>query len=322
MKQKYSSQYQEYLGESLKFGFINNIDYKNATYSPKILMNNPETGQHVLTDIQNELNKCFSFSINVAFVTEAGIGMLKTQFSDFADRGGHGRLMISPYLGFNQPKALQELLKLRNVEVRMAKEDLNSHAKVYMFNHGLEQVVIVGSSNLTHNALKLNYEWNIKLSSTDNGDFIQKTKDNFDQVWQQAVPLTIQIIEDYQKAIYRPLTLTPKPMEETLADYQKVIKPNRMQAEALIGLAKMRQQGAQKALIISATGTGKTYLSAFDVKKYQPDRFLFIVHREQILRKALKDYQRVIGFMDEEACIFQSGKPLGQENTPLLPFSL
>ena len=313
MKQKYSSQYQEYLGESLKFGFINNIDYKNATYSPKILMNNPETGQHVLTDIQNELNKCFSFSINVAFVTEAGIGMLKTQFSDFADRGGHGRLMISPYLGFNQPKALQELLKLRNVEVRMAKEDLNSHAKVYMFNHGLEQVVIVGSSNLTHNALKLNYEWNIKLSSTDNGDFIQKTKDNFDQVWQQAVPLTIQVIEDYQKAIYRPLTLTPKPMEETLADYQKVIKPNRMQAEALIGLAKMRQQGAQKALIISATGTGKTYLSAFDVKKYQPDRFLFIVHREQILRKALKDYQRVIGFMDEEACIFQSGKPLGQE---------
>lgn len=313
MKQNFSNQYQEYLGESLKFGFINNIDYKNATYSPKILMNDPEHGQHVLTDIQNELNKCLSFSINVAFVTEAGIGMLKTQFSDFADRGGQGRLLISPYLGFNQPKALKELLKLRHIEVRMAKEDLNSHAKVYIFNHGLEQVVIVGSSNLTHNALKLNYEWNIKLSSTDNGDFIHKTKENFDQVWQQAVPLTEDLIEAYQKAIYRPLTLSSKPVEEVVSPYHTEVRPNQMQLGALAGIEKMRQEGAQRALIISATGTGKTYLSAFDVKKYQPQRFLFIVHREQILRKALKDYQRVIGFADQEACIYQSGKALGQE---------
>ena len=69
-----------------------------------------------------------------------------------------------------------------------------------------------------------------------------------------------------------------------------------MQKEALKGLQAVRDSGKKKALVISATGTGKTYLSAFDVRQFNPKRMLFVVHREQILQKSLKDFQKVLQF--------------------------
>ena len=76
--------------------------------------------------------------------------------------------------------------------------------------------------------------------------------------------------------------------EEEIAEYQVTsIEPNKMQNEALKGLQAIRDSGKKKALVISATGTGKTYLSAFDVQQFEPKRMLFIVHREQILQKSL-----------------------------------
>ncbi len=101
--------------------------------------------------------------------------------------------------------------------------------------------------------------------------------------------------------------------DESIASYQETIRPNKMQEQALEGLATVRKNGAQKALVISATGTGKTYLSAFDVKQYNPDRMLFIVHREQILQKSLKDFQKVLGFEDDEGCIYKSGMDISQK---------
>lgn len=305
--------YEEYLEESLKFGFIHNINFKNSTYAPKILLNDSKTGQYVLTEIQSEIEKSQSFCMNVAFVSEAGIGMLKSQLSDFADRGGKGRILISPYLGFNQPKTLRELLKLRNVEVRMTREALNSHAKLFLFNHGTDQVAIVGSSNLTHNALKINYEWNIKLHSTNNGDFIQKSQQAFDNIWHDSDILSESLINNYAKMIHQKITLDISKIREELGPYTKTITPNAMQNSALNGIEKIRQSGAKRSLIISATGTGKTFLSAFDVKRYNPQKFLFIVHREQILRKAQNDYRKVIGFREDESCIYKSGMDLSDK---------
>lgn len=313
MKEHNELGYQHYLEESLKFGFIHHIDFKNSTYAPKILLNDPATGQFVLTEIQSEIEKSQSFCINVAFVTEAGIGMLKSQLSDFADRGGKGRLLISPYLGFNHPRALKELLKLKNVEVRMTKEALNSHAKLFLFNHGLDQVAIVGSSNLTHNALKINYEWNIKLHSTNNGDFIQKSQQAFDKIWQDSRVLNLELIENYTKTVFQSVKINVSQIKESLASYSKAIVPNLMQESALEGIEKIRQSGDKRGLIISATGTGKTYLSAFDVRRYQPKKFLFVVHREQILRKAQADYQKVIEFEDCETCIYKSGMDISDK---------
>ena len=87
----------------------------------------------------------------------------------------------------------------------------------------------------------------------------------------------------------------PNAIEESLK-----IVPNNMQRAALLQIQAVRDEGKDKGLVISATGTGKTYLSAFDVRSYAPKRMLFIVHREQILNKAKEDFQRILGGIDND----------------------
>ena len=306
--------FERQLDQSLKYGFIHNVQHRNNLYSPKVLTNNPETGEYILNELQNELKKAQSFCINVAFVTTAGIGMLKTQLSDFSARGGVGKILVSPYLGFNDPAALYELMKLENVEVRMTDEKVKSHAKVYIFNHIQEQTVIVGSSNLTHSALKLNYEWNVKLTSADNGEFIKRTTEDFDALWDKSDALTEATIADY-KMNRKQLVHTESFFETSLPkdETYTVVKPNRMQQEAITAIEALRQKGAERALVISATGTGKTYLGAFDVKQAKPKRMLFLVHREQILRDAELSFRKVIGYDEHQSVIYQSGMDLSNK---------
>jgi len=205
---------------------------------------------------------------------------------------------------------MRELLKLKNVEVRLTPEKMQMHAKFYIFEHTGKQVLISGSSNLTHTALKINYEWNIKLTSTHNGEFIQNTKSEFDRIWEKSELLTPEIIDTYAQKRKKVISLTKINDEEKLPYSAEKIVPNKMQEAALEGLRNIREQGKDRALVISATGTGKTFLSAFDVKQYNPERMLFIVHREQILKKSLIDFQKVLGFNPSEGYIYHSGDDL------------
>ncbi|HFR3550348.1 TPA: DEAD/DEAH box helicase [Streptococcus suis] len=304
--------FQDHLLHSLQYGFIDREIFQEGVYSPKILINDTETHRYVLNDIQEELSKAKSFAFSVAFITQSGLALIKSQLSDLADEGVRGRILISPYLDFNDPIAMKELLKLKNVQVRITPVNLQMHAKFYLFEQKDKQVIISGSSNLTHTALKINYEWNVKLTSTHNGDFIQNAKEEFERIWKKSIVLDIEAINAYsarRKTVIQTATI----QDELIASYQETIRPNKMQEQALEGLATVRKNGAQKALVISATGTGKTYLSAFDVKQYNPDRMLFIVHREQILQKSLKDFQKVLGFEDDEGCIYKSGMDISQK---------
>lgn len=302
--------FQDTLIKSLKFGFVDNIKYQEGGYSPQILVNNSDEKRYVLTDLQEELSKCTAFYFSVAFVTKNGIAMIKSQLSDLMDKKVPGKILISPYLDFNDPDAMRELLKLKNVEVRLTPEKMQMHAKFYIFEHTGKQVLISGSSNLTHTALKINYEWNIKLTSTHNGEFIQNTKSEFDRIWEQSELLTPEIIDTYAQKRKKVISLTKINDEEKLPYSAEKIVPNKMQEAALEGLRNIREQGKDRALVISATGTGKTFLSAFDVKQYNPERMLFIVHREQILKKSLIDFQKVLGFNPSEGYIYHSGDDL------------
>ena len=302
--------FQDTLIKSLKFGFVDNIKYQEGGYSPQILVNNSDEKRYVLTDLQEELSKCTAFYFSVAFVTKNGIAMIKSQLSDLMDKKVPGKILISPYLDFNDPDAMRELLKLKNVEVRLTPEKMQMHAKFYLFEHTGKQVLISGSSNLTHTALKINYEWNIKLTSTHNGEFIQNTKSEFDRIWEQSELLTPEIIDTYAQKRKKVISLTKINDEEKLPYSAEKIVPNKMQEAALEGLRNIREQGKDRALVISATGTGKTFLSAFDVKQYNPERMLFIVHREQILKKSLIDFQKVLGFNPSEGYIYHSGDDL------------
>ena len=302
--------FQDTLIKSLKFGFVDNIKYQEGGYSPQILVNNSDEKRYVLTDLQEELSKCTAFYFSVAFITKNGIAMIKSQLSDLMDKKVPGKILISPYLDFNDPDAMRELLKLKNVEVRLTPEKMQMHAKFYLFEHIGKQVLISGSSNLTHTALKINYERNIKLTSTHNGEFIQNTKSEFDRIWEQSELLTPEIIDTYAQKRKKVISLTKINDEEKLPYSAEKIVPNKMQEAALEGLRNIREQGKDRALVISATGTGKTFLSAFDVKQYNPERMLFIVHREQILKKSLIDFQKVLGFNPSEGHIYHSGDDL------------
>ena len=115
------------------------------------------------------------------------------------------------------------------------------HAKFYLFEHTGKQVLISGSSNLTHTALKINYEWNIKLTTTHNGEFVQNTKSEFDRIWEQSELLTPEIIETYAKKRKKIISLTKINDEEKLPYSAEKIVPNKMQEAALEGLRNIRE---------------------------------------------------------------------------------
>ncbi|KPJ22604.1 DUF3427 domain-containing protein [Streptococcus phocae] len=305
------SQFQSHLLDSLQFGFIDSERFQEQVYSPQILINDSTRKRFVLTDLQEELSKSLFFYFSVAFVTQSGLALIKSQLLDLALKGNQGKILISPYLDFNDPLAMKELLKLKNVQIRLSPVDMQLHSKYYLFEQGEKQVVIAGSSNLTGNALKKNYEWNVKLTSTENGDFIEQTKKEFERIWNLSIPLTEDVINRYQ-ANRKPI-LQIDIAEEEVTFHTKEIVPNAMQKKALEGLQSVRDKKEKRALVISATGTGKTYLSALDVKQMAPNRVLFIVHREQILSKALESFQRVLQFSDSDACIYKTGLNIDQK---------
>ncbi|CAC6089058.1 PF11907 domain protein [Staphylococcus aureus subsp. aureus 21251] len=297
--------------QSLHKGFIDKDISHKGNYTPKLLVNNKN--EKVLSTIIDELQKCETFYFSVAFITESGLASLKAQLLDLSNKGVKGKILTSNYLGFNSPKMYGELLKLKNVEVRLT-DIAGFHAKGYIFEHKDYSSMVIGSSNLTSNALKVNYEHNVLLSTMKNGDLVDSVKNEFDLLWQKSIPLTEQWINSYKESFeYRSLEKLAE-VEQTqmlLADKVKKsveIVPNLMQAEALRSLKAIRDKAKDKALIISATGTGKTILCALDVREVNPNKFLFIVHNEGILNRAKEEFKKVLPIKNDSDFGLLTGK--------------
>src|SRR5699024_5566703 len=291
---------------SLQKGFIDKNISGSAKYKPQLLTNNIKESENVLSSLLEELTNCHSFIFSVAFITESGLATLKSYLYDLHLRGIKGRILTSTFLNFNQPKVFKELLKITNVEVRLTNVE-GFHSKGYIFEYDQFYSLIVGSSNLTAQALKANYEWNVKLTSYEDGEIIDHFKNQFEEVWEKSIPLNDQWIKKYE-SLYQPNEFNqldkvidfPEEYHTNNIETALSIQPNKMQKSALDQIQKVRDEGNKKGLVISATGTGKTYLSAFDVRKFAPKRMLFIVHREQILQKAKEDYQRLLGGLNKD----------------------
>lgn len=254
---------------------------------PVLLYNNSMEGTKVHSSLVNEMRSCDGFDFSVAFITMGGLTTLYSSFRDLAEREVTGRILTTDYLGFNDPDALQWLLDFTDFEIRVCEERF--HTKGYTFYHGDEVVSLVGSSNLTDKALCENLEWNLKIRNQSKDEVAKAICSEFDRMWASATPLTGDWIDGYRKR--RVIQHCEMP---SIRESDSVV-PNSMQAEALESLSRLREDGKRRALLISATGTGKTYLSAFDVKACSPRRFLFIVHNENILEKAMESYRRVLG---------------------------
>jgi superfamily II DNA or RNA helicase/HKD family nuclease len=283
-------------------GLIDKTIPYSGPFEPQLLMNHQQKNQDVLTTLIDELRQSQSFKFAVAFITESGIQTLKAHLLDLHRKGVTGQLITSTYNYFNQPKMFQQLLKLKNLEVRISDVD-GFHSKGYIFDQGGYHSLIVGSTNLTASALKVNYEWNIKLTSHEHGSLIDHFTAQFHEMWQDSVPLTLEWINRYRRAYQKQNIQTvaefPASYHNNWSDALQ-IEPNKMQVQALTGIEAVRSRGESRALVVSATGTGKTYLAAFDVRRVSPKRLLFIVHREQILKKAMADFRRVIGGNDDD----------------------
>ncbi|NQD40303.1 DUF3427 domain-containing protein [Glutamicibacter halophytocola] len=306
------------LSGDVTYGFLDGKKQSRRHHHPRVVLN--AEGNTVLRILREELARCDEFIFSVAFVTPNAIAMLKQELVEFS---GHGTIVTSDYLGFNSPSAFSELLNLANlgIDVRIHSADA-FHPKGYIFKSADVVTAMIGSSNLTGNAIVKNHEWNLKVTAANDSDLAGQLADLAGNQLTESQPLSQEWIDLYA-AQYTPppprrqieIAKKIEQADEQLiddvagglsessglggdinwADQFMPILPNQMQSEALKALEKVRLSGESKAIVISATGTGKTILSALEVRAAHPERFLFVVHREQILDKTIKEYRRVIG---------------------------
>ena len=272
----------------------------NLAYKPQFISNDYKTGRKVLSSIEEELANCESFMISVAFITMSGITPLLQTLKELETKGIRGKILTTDYLTFSEPKALDKLASLQNIELKMyrSKEAKHGfHTKGYLFQRNGSYSIIVGSSNMTLSALTCNKEWNTKLVSTEQGEYAKNVLAEFDSLWDSEYAVSYENFIQYYSKEYELVK-----EQKRIAKEQKVVEieqyklhPNMMQVAFIKNLNALRENGAERALLISATGTGKTYASAFALREENPKKALFIVHREQIAKQAMKSYKKVFG---------------------------
>ena len=279
---------------SLQTGYVDKNILSNIAYQPELLVNQKNPPKKVLSSILHELENCNQFYISVAFVTTSGVATIINKLQELEKREIKGKVLVSQYLNFTQPEALKRLSQFKNIDLRIATTG-NAHAKGYIFKNKEHYNLIVGSSNLTAQALSTNKEWNIKVSALDESGLVEKVINEFKADFEKATPVTEEYILLYEEIYQKQFLLNKNNKLESLIESQTTITPNAMQIEALGNLKNLRNHKKNKALIISATGTGKTYLSAFDAKDFNPKKLLFVVHRLTIAKDSLKTFRRVFG---------------------------
>lgn len=290
--------------ESILTGFIDKSLDSDALYQPELLVNRKIPRKKVLSTIIKELENCEEFYISVAFVTTSGVAALINTFKSLENKGIKGKILVSQYLNFTQPEALKRLSQFKNIELKIVTRE-NSHSKGYIFKHANYYNLVIGSSNLTSSALSTNKEWNMKVSARNSSSIVDKVLNEFQNDFEIGEIVNSSYIEKYEE-IYRKQFLVYKKSEaELLKETDIQITPNSMQNEALESLKKLRKK-SNKALIISATGTGKTYLAAFDAKIFNPKKLLFVVHRRTIAEKAMETFKTIFG--DTKTMGLYSGK--------------
>lgn len=276
------------LNKALHTSFIDKSFPSNKDLRPKLFFNDYKRRMNLAFEITKRLKECDYFEFSVAFISESGLAVLKQILLNLKEKGVKGRIITSTYLGFNAPKMFKQLLSFTNIEVRVfEQEHCGFHPKGFIFHTGDHRDIIVGSSNLTQTALESNQEWDLFFTSHENGELASQVSNEFDIQWELSTPLTNEWIESYKETYV-------KPFRPASVQSSKIIKPNKMQEEALKSLKNLRDNNKDKALLISATGTGKTFLSAFDVRRFKPKRLLFVVHRRNIAEAALRSFKYLI----------------------------
>ncbi len=288
----------EELRWGLETAYIDGTVASNMAFKPQFVSNNYKEGKKVLSSIEEELLACEQFQISVAFITMGGIEPLLQTLKELEKKHIPGQILTTNYLNFSEPKALEKLHALQNITLKMY--DVESaeegfHTKGYIFKKEEIYRIIIGSSNMTKSALTTNKEWNTKIISTEQGEVAGEIIKEFDDLWHSSYALEFDTFYENYKEKYniikRQREIAKQEQVTSLEKYK--LQPNSMQVGFISNLRKILESGEKRALLISATGTGKTYASAFAMRELGFKRVLFLVHRGQLARQTKKSYEKV-----------------------------
>jgi len=184
------------LQTGLETAFINSAVNSNLAYKSQFIYNDNKKGQKVFSSIEEELLRCDSFAISVAFITRGGITPLLQTLKELEKRNVPGRILTTDYLAFSDPVALDTIASLSNIELRMYQTERAGngfHTKGYIFQKSEEYRFIIGSSNLTQDALTRNMEWNTKLVSTNQGEMAKSVLNEFGYIQLHSTAFQIHL---------------------------------------------------------------------------------------------------------------------------------
>lgn len=272
-------------------------------------------------------------AIVAAFVQESGLSHIERDLREAVERGAHARLLTGDYLDITQASALEMVLdwqrawqpevtpepltelasaalhveplspgriEARIIEVGALPLATQSfHPKSWRFESKNQGVAFVGSSNLSRSALTTGIEWNLRVDRDRDRPAYERIRDSFDTLWQRARVLDAEWVEAYaRRARTQRPPPPPLPGESALEPLEQAPTPHDVQREALETLQRHRQTGRNRALVVLATGLGKTWLAAFDfanfshaAKSARPTRVLFIAHRKELLTQAAHTFR-------------------------------
>ena len=268
-----------------------------------------------LATIQANLRTCKKFCFSVSFIKKAGLVLLANDIKSALERGAKGKLLTSTYQNFTDIESLNFFHRLSisftNFDCHLDDGCFYNeknyttngfHTKGYLFEFDERCELIVGSSNITRYALLKNIEWDLVIDCHKQDEAYQNACCEFENLWSKTYELSQDLIDDYAQKLN--FAIERWDMDYDLAEQK--IKPNYMQRKALKEFNRYRAIGLDKALVISATGSGKTYLAAFDALNFSPERLLYVVHEGSILRKSLETFQEVFGGL--KTCGIYSGE--------------
>lgn len=265
------------------------------------LLVNGRRDVQIASEIAREIPSAERIDLLCAFVRHSGLRLFRSELEARVRDGAEVRVIASVYTGSTERRALDALVAL-GAKVKVSYEIARTrlHAKAWLFHRasGLDTAYI-GSSNLTHTAQIEGLEWNVRVSAAENPEVIQRFKATFEQYWQEPE------FEDYSperdaKRLDHALSRQNQGggPDDTALSLLVDVSPKPHQAVALEALESERLGGHRRNLVVAATGTGKTWIAAFDFKRLRDQgmgqSLLFVAHRDEILRQSQQVFQLVL----------------------------
>ncbi len=258
------------------------------------------------SELKKEIMSADGVDMLVSFIKWSGLQRIINELTDFTKSGGQLRVVTTSYMGATDLKAIDKLAELPNTSIRISYDTARTrlHAKAYMFHRNTGfSTAYVGSSNLSNPAISSGLEWNLKVTQQELPITIDKINATFESYWQSTEFEDYTPQNDPSQRERLAIALQREGNHKISEDncYIMEIRPYPYQQEILDQLKAERDvRGRFKNLVVAATGTGKTVISALDYKRYikdephRPHRLLFVAHRKEILKQSLYTYRAIL----------------------------